>query len=107
MINNNKLQLYKNIKSILGQQQSDAQTAYDIVSIVHETFYNTDRQIASVWDIEDVYSVRPELNHDQAMKVLLHVDYSQDANEGISWITLETAADILYPKNEKRSSKTF
>jgi hypothetical protein len=56
------------------------------------------RQIAVIWCIEDVQSVRPHLTEDQAWEVLQQVGDIHDAEWGISWTTLETVADDLYPE---------
>jgi hypothetical protein len=54
------------------------------------------REIASIWHIEDVQSVRPDLNDDQAWEVLQQVEDIHDAEWGISWTTLETVASDLF-----------
>ena len=51
------------------------------------------KMIAHVWAIDDVQSIRPDLNEEQAWKVLQMVDRHKDAEQGITWDTLETAAD--------------
>ena len=55
------------------------------------------KQIAAIWSIEDVQGVRPDLTEEQAWEVLEEVGRKHDAEYGISWITLETMADILFP----------
>lgn len=54
------------------------------------------RQIAQVWCVEDVLSVRPDLTADQAWAVLQRVDQTQDASLGITWDSLEWAAAELF-----------
>jgi hypothetical protein len=54
------------------------------------------REIAVVWSIEDVQSVRPDLSDDQAWEVLKFTQRGHDANYGISWESLESAAENLY-----------
>jgi hypothetical protein len=61
-----------------------------------------ERQIVIVWDIDDVKSRRKDLTDEQAMDVLNHVKRSHDANEGVHWLTLECAADHLFPEKEER-----
>ena len=51
------------------------------------------RQIAHIWSVEDVQSVRPDLTEDQAWEVLQNVDDHKDAELGITWLTLEMAAE--------------
>ena len=53
--------------------------------------------ISIVWCIDDVKEVRPDLDDEQAWDVLQVVKDNHDATMGISWDTLEYAADHLYP----------
>jgi hypothetical protein len=50
------------------------------------------------WCIDDVKTVRPDLDDDQAFEVLEMVKDDHDASLGITWNTLEYAADHLYPE---------
>jgi len=64
----------------------------------------THRQIAAIWSIQDVQSIRPDLSEEQAWEVLLQVDHDKDANFGITWLTLEMAAEHLFgdaPETDK------
>lgn len=54
------------------------------------------RKIAAIWCIEDVKAIRPDLTEDQAWEILQQVESSHDAENGISWTTLETIADDLF-----------
>ena len=54
------------------------------------------RQIAHIWSVEDVQSVRPDLTEDQAWEVLQFVDDHKDAELGITWLTLTMAAEHLF-----------
>ena len=54
------------------------------------------REIAIIWSIEDVTEVRPDLSEDQAWEVLQLVRRKHDANSGVTWLTLEYAADTLF-----------
>jgi hypothetical protein len=62
---------------------------------IHELLAEN-RQIALIWSVEDVQQLRPDLNDDQAWEVLQHVDHHKDAELGITWLTLEMAADHLF-----------
>jgi hypothetical protein len=62
------------------------------------------RQIAAIWGIEDVQSIRPDLSEQQAWEVLQMVDRHKDAELGITWLTLEMAAEDLFgdaPETDK------
>ena len=56
------------------------------------------KTIEIVWSTEDVQEVRPDLDEEQAYQVLLLAERRHDANDGISWQTLEIWADYLYPE---------
>lgn len=56
--------------------------------------------LADDWHIEDVQSVRPDLNEAQAADVLEAVADNFDASLGISWFTIEFWADELFPAEE-------
>ena len=54
-------------------------------------------RIAIFWAIDDVQSVRPDLNDEQCMEVLLECARRHDANHGITWTVIETHADWMFP----------
>jgi len=53
------------------------------------------REIAVVWCVEDVQSVRPDLDDDQAWEVLQQARRHHDATIGINWDVLNCHADML------------
>jgi hypothetical protein len=53
-------------------------------------------EIASIWHIEDVQSVRPDLTDGQAWEVLQAAKDNHDATIGINWDVLEFHADDLF-----------
>ena len=59
---------------------------------------HTPRSIFIEWCVEDVQEVRPDLNDEQAYEVLKFVKDKHDATLGITWDTLDYAADYLYSK---------
>ena len=59
------------------------------------------RQVAALWSTEDVQEIRPDLSEDQAWEVLQAVSRRHDAELGINWLTLELAADDLYPQPDR------
>jgi hypothetical protein len=56
----------------------------------------SNQQIAAIWGTEDVQAVRPDLDTDQAWKVLQQVDRDCLAEYGITWDTLRDTAEDLY-----------
>jgi hypothetical protein len=54
------------------------------------------RLIALLWGIEDVRGLRPDLTEVQCWEVLQDVDRHKDAELGITWLTLELAAEDLF-----------
>jgi len=53
-------------------------------------------QIGVIWDVEDVQSVRPDLNDQEAFQVLREAKRGHDANWGINWQCLEIVAQSLF-----------
>jgi hypothetical protein len=59
------------------------------------------RKIAVIWYIEDVKGIRPNLTDEQAWELLQRASDSHDAENGITWTTLEAIADDLFgPSSE-------
>lgn len=56
------------------------------------------RQIAHIWGIDDVKQERPDLDDDQCWAVLQDIDRHLDSEHGISWDTIRSTADELYPE---------
>ncbi len=54
------------------------------------------RQIATVWSIEDVQRIRPDLTDDQAWLVLRDVDRYNDDTVGINWDVLDCHAELIF-----------
>ncbi len=61
------------------------------------------KKIAIIWCIEDVRTLRPDLNNEQAWVVLKQVEDIHDAEWGINWTTLEQVADDLFPESDDPS----
>ncbi|MHB1949662.1 MAG: hypothetical protein ACYCQI_16310 [Gammaproteobacteria bacterium] len=57
------------------------------------------KEIAIIWHIEDIQSIRPDLTDKQASIVLQRLKENHDANIGINWETIEVVSDILFPMN--------
>lgn len=53
-------------------------------------------QIASIWSIDDVLSIRPDLSPEQAWDVLQQAEGNHDANIGINWEVLRFHAENLF-----------
>jgi hypothetical protein len=77
-----------------GQYEDDCQHAKS-GNDIHELLAKH-RQIAAIWSIEDVQSIRPDLSEEQAWEVLQQVDRRKDAELGITWLTLEMTAEDLF-----------
>ncbi len=63
------------------------------------------QQIGIVWSIEDVQEVRPDLTNAQAWEVLQLVERCHDANFGVSWDTLDMAAQTLFGDSTKNKQR--
>ena len=73
---------------------------YDTLADIVRHF-DPDRQIAIIWSVEDVQTIRMDLSDEQAMNVLLEVKRTHDCNVGVHWDTLRYWADELYPQNKR------
>jgi hypothetical protein len=86
----------------LLEDEDRSQLYADITLYVHDLLAKH-RQIAAIWSIDDVKGVRPHLTDDQAWEVLEQLGDKHDAEWGISWTTLETVADDLFPEPDDNS----
>lgn len=55
------------------------------------------RQIAIIWEVEEVLILRPDHSPDQAWWVLQQCERHHDASIGICWEVLECTAEIYFP----------
>ena len=62
--------------------------------------YNDTNSIAIIWCIDDVKSIRSDLNDEECLDVLDRADQKHDASMGISFDTLHFHANYLFPKKE-------
>lgn len=53
------------------------------------------------WHVDDVLTIRPDLDPDKAANVLARIKHAHDANIGINWEVLEVVAEDLFPKPEE------
>jgi hypothetical protein len=59
------------------------------------------RQVAVIWNIEDVQSVRTDLSDDQSWEVLGQCRKVHDCSVGFGWELIEIVADDLFPEIDK------
>ena len=62
-------------------------------------YFDPDTQIAIIWGIDDVHSVRSGLSDEQALLVLHEAKRRHDANIGINWDVVKIWADKLFPEH--------
>jgi len=74
--------------------------APDIDYFVHSILAGQ-RKIAAIWCSDDVRNSRPDLTDQQAWEVLEQVRDIHDAEWGISWTTLQTVADDMFPEPDE------
>src|SRR5579885_1347135 len=71
----------------------DTMTERCLGNKIHEILQDDiTEEIAIVWHIEDVQSIRSDLTDQQASEVLIHLKKNHDATVGINWDTIETIA---------------
>jgi hypothetical protein len=54
------------------------------------------RQVAVIWEVDDVLVLRPELTDDEAWAVLQYAHQYHDAGIGLNWESIESAAESLF-----------
>lgn len=62
--------------------------------------FDPTKQIAILWHVEDVKSIRPDLDDEQALGVLQIIKRHHDATIGVNWDVIESVVDYMYPKKE-------
>ena len=67
------------------------------MNIESQTGFDPDREIAITWHINDVKNIRPDLTDEQAMCVLREVKKRHNAYVGVTWTTLQVAAEDSFP----------
>ena len=65
------------------------------------TFYEETGTIVDEWHVDDVLNQRPDLTEDQACEVLALIAHNFDANIGINWDVIDSAAHYLFPQEER------
>lgn len=71
--------------------QSDA-SATDIHAVLDER-----HEVAVIWCVEDVQSLRPDLDEEESWHVLQRCRKVHDCNHGFTWDLIQYVADDLYP----------
>ena len=54
------------------------------------------KELVDTWCVDDVQTVRADLNDEQSFQVLCRVAHNFDAEYGVNWDTLKITADDLY-----------
>jgi len=90
---------------LLLEGEGRSQVYADIGLYIHDLLIKH-HQIATIWSIEDVHDVRPDLTDEQAWEVLEYVGRKHDAEWGITWTTLETVADDMFPEPDDSDQLT-
>jgi len=85
-----------NIREVVEDNASTYDSIPEEIDVdIHELLAEH-RQIAHLWGVDDVRALRPDLNADQAWRVLQTALERLDCNVGITCDTVETIADELY-----------
>lgn len=73
--------------------------AEDIAKAIDPNYkVSTDSAITLIWTVSDVLSLRPDLTMKDAMEVLSYVKGRYNPNRGVTWTTVKTMADYMFPK---------
>ena len=63
--------------------------------------FDSSRQIAIIWDIDDVHSLNYGLTDEQAMEVLSMCKKEHNDTIGINWDVIELWVWYLFPDNKQ------
>ena len=64
------------------------------------TFYEETGTIVDEWHVDDVLNQRPDLTEEQSCEVLAFIAKNFDANIGINWYVIDSAAEYLFPEEQ-------
>jgi hypothetical protein len=53
------------------------------------------------WSVDDVLNQRPDLTEEQSCEVLAFIADNFDANIGINWDVIDSAAEYLFPEGSE------
>ena len=91
----------RNLEDGLGKNSSEEiKVLLEMQPETMPAHFDPETQIAIIWGIDDVHSVRSGLSDEQALLVLHEAKRRHDANIGINWDVLEIWADELFPEHE-------
>lgn len=71
------------------------------------TNFNPKREVAIIWTVGDVQTVRPDLTDEEALDVLLKCKYKHDCDVGINWDVIRDVADIYFSMPPLTGTVTF
>jgi hypothetical protein len=80
----------------MTKQRKSTKTDYAAIDI-HELLEQC-RQVAVIWSIEDVQELRPDLDGEQAWRVLKECERVHDCSVGFTWDLIDSVADDLFPQ---------
>ena len=64
------------------------------------TYYPETGILVDEWHTDDVLNQRPDLDVDQASEIMEFIAHKFDANIGINWDVIDSAAHHLYPEEK-------
>jgi hypothetical protein len=75
----------------------DRDNAINIIDRIKQESEDCNDIVAKIWHVDDVFSINPKLNREQARLVLKMAIDNHDANIGINWDVLkEYASQVLH-----------
>jgi hypothetical protein len=81
------------VESLVSAGFIDKQKSSEAEAHMREFWKN---KLVDIWSVEDVQSVRPDLDEKQAVMVLEHLDRNFDSEIGINWQRIEQAAIYVF-----------
>jgi hypothetical protein len=86
------------ITTLIGNKiAQDRDNAINIIDRIKQESEGCNDTVAKIWHVDDVFSINPKLNREQARLVLKMAIDNHDANIGINWDVLkEYAIQVLH-----------
>ena len=90
--------IYRSLLAVRRWLDTEANGNAELDTLAIHDLLEAHGYLASIWHVEDVQAVRPDLTDEQCREVLRQCGRHHDAEIGINWIVLSTVADDLFPR---------
>lgn len=83
-------------QDVIKQMRDGEMSDEAIIKVCRQVIAELDKDTISLgWAVDDVKRIAPDLTVDQCREVLQAVEHNQDAEQGVTWDTLEYYANLV------------